>query len=107
MKRNLDQVMTGLDGEEFEDKATLKQLCFGALSAPLDDDPRMPIDKKMKQYGLIQKVHKGGEVDLTAEEIALIKERAAKAFKNIIVFGRLVDALESEPKLEAVKGSAA
>ena len=101
MKRNLDKIMTGLDGEEFADKATLKQLCFTALATPLDDDARMPIDKKMKQYGLLQRVHAGGDIDLTAEEISLIKERAGKMFQ-LVVFGRLVETLEAEPKLEAV-----
>ena len=106
MKRNLDQIMTDLDGKEFGDKATLKMVCFGAISTSIDGDAAISLDKKIKQYALLQKINAGGEADLSAEDIALIKERAAKLYP-ILVFGRLVDALESEPGLKAVKGDAA
>ena len=101
MKRNLDQVMTDLDGKDFGDKATLKQVCFGAISTPMQGDDQIPLDKKMKQYSLLQKINAGGEVDLSAEDIALIKERGGKLFP-ILVFGRMVDALENEPALKVV-----
>ena len=105
MKRDLDQKMYDLDGKEFGDKATLKVLCFGAIATPIQGDDQIPMDKKLKQYVLLQKIHAGGEVDLTAEDIALIKERGAKHF-SIIAFGRMVDMLEGEP-LKAVKPDAA
>lgn len=106
MKRNLDQVMTDLDGKEFGDKATLKMVCFGAVSTPMQGDDQIPMEKKLKQYALLQKINVGGVVDLTAEEISLVKERASKLYP-ILIFGRLVDALEGDPKLESVKGDAA
>ena len=107
MKRNLDVVMTDLDNKEFADKATLRLVCFGAVSNPIQGDAEMPLDKKMKQYALLQKINAGGEVDLSAEEIALIKERAGKLFP-ILIFGRMTDLLESEPKLATVpKGESA
>ncbi len=105
MKRNLEQVMTDLDNKEFADKATLRLVCFGAVSTPMQGDDQIPMEKKLKQYQLLQKVNAGGEADLTAEEIALIKERAAKLYP-ILVFGRLIDLLEGEP-LKAVKPDAA
>ncbi len=105
MKRNLDQVMTDLDGKEFADKATLKMVCFGAVSNPIQGDDALPMDKKMKQYALLQKINAGGVSDLSAEDIALIKERAAKLYP-ILIFGRTADLLESEPDLKSVKDSA-
>jgi len=105
MKRDLNQVMTDLNGDEFADKATLKLMCFSALATPMQEDGAIPMDKKMKQYSLVQKVNAGGIIDLTAEEIALIKERASKLFP-LIAFGRMVELLEAEPKLESVKDSA-
>ena len=105
MRRNLDRIMTDLDGKEFADKATLKLVCFGAVSTPIQGDDAIPMDKKLKQYALLQKINAGGEADLSAEEIALIKERAAKLYP-ILVFGRLVEALESEPQLKAVPDAA-
>ncbi len=80
-------------------------IIFGAVSTPMQGDDQIPMEKKLKQYQLLQKVNAGGEADLTAEEIALIKERAAKLYP-ILVFGRLIDLLEGEP-LKAVKPDAA
>jgi len=105
MKRNLDVIMSDLDGKEFADKATLKLVCFGAISSPIQGDDQITIDKKMRQYSLLQKINAGGEADLSAEDIALIKERAAKLYP-ILVFGRLVDALESELQLKVVPDAA-
>jgi hypothetical protein len=97
MKRNLDQVMTDLDGKDFQDKATLKTIVFNALASPMQEDSSMSIDKKMKQYALLQTINKGGEVELTAEDISLIKERGCKIFP-LIVFGRMVEMLEQDNK---------
>ena len=104
MKRNLEQLMTDLNGDEFGDKATLKMVCFGAVSTLMQGDEAIPLDKKMKQYQLLQKINAGGECDLSAEEIALIKERGSKLFP-ILIFGRMVDILEETP-LAAVKKEA-
>ncbi len=101
MKRNLDQVMTDLDGKDFGDKATLKMVCFGAVSTPMQGDEAIPMEKKIKQYALLQKINAGGECDLSAEDIALIKERASKLYP-ILIFGRLTDLLENEPALKSV-----
>ena len=101
MKRNLDQPMTDLEGEPFADDATLKTICFAALAAQIHGDEAMPIDKKMKQYALLQTVNKGGVVDLTAEDIALIKERGNKIFP-IIPFGRMCEMLEQDTGPEVV-----
>lgn len=103
MKRNLDTVMTDLDGNPFADGATLKTMVFMALSANLEGDDKMDVTAKMKQYGLLQRVHKGDEIDLTAEEISTIKGRAAKAFA-FVAFGRMVELLEQEPTTVAPPG---
>ena len=50
---------------------------------------------KMKQYALLQKINAGGEVDFTAEDITLIKERAGKLYP-ILIFGRMTDMLEKD-----------
>ena len=102
MKRDLDVIMTDLDGKEFGDKATLKMVCFGAVATPMQGDEQIPLDKKMRQYGLLQKINAGGEVDLQAEDIALIKERASKLYP-ILVFGRMADLLEGDKTLKNSK----
>jgi hypothetical protein len=95
MKRNLDQVMLDLDGKSLGDKATLKTVCFSAMVAPLEGDQAMTVEVKMKQYALLQAINKGGVVELTAEDIALLKARAAKCLM-LVAFGRLCEMLEQE-----------
>ena len=97
MKRKLDAILTDLDGKPFADNTTLKTVIFTVLTTPLEDDGKMAVDVKMKQYGLIKRVHEGGEIDLTSEDITLIKQRAAKVLLSVVVLGRLVEFLESEP----------
>jgi hypothetical protein len=38
----------------------------------------------------------GGEVDLSAEEIALLKNRIAKVMASVVVIGRAFEMLEAE-----------
>lgn len=95
MKRNLDQPLQTLDGNDFQDKATLKTVIFMALNTPVEGDDKMGVEAKMKQYGLLKTVHKGGIADLTAEDIATIKARGAKVM-GLMAFGIMCDMLETE-----------
>lgn len=95
MKRNLDTPLVDFDGKAFGDGATLKTVVFTVLSTPMEGDDKMSLDQKMKQYALLQSVHKGGVVDLTAEEITLIKSRGVKML-GIIALGRMCELLETE-----------
>ena len=95
MIRDLDQKMYDLDGKEFTDKATLKIVCFGALSTMIQGDETMTVANRMVQYSLLQKINKGGEADLTSDEIVMIKDRAAKLYP-VIALGALVKALEKD-----------
>ena len=95
MIRDLDQKMYDLDGKEFTDKATLKTLCFGALSTFIQRDEDMKVADRMVQHSLLNRINKGGEVDLTSDEIVMIKDRAAKLYP-IIALGALVKALEKD-----------
>ncbi len=97
MKRDFDQAVLDLDGKQFGAGETLKSMSFLVLTAPLEEDNKAPLDARMKLYGLIQKVHKGGVLDVTAEEIASIKTRAAKVL-TILAVGALCELLEKEPK---------
>lgn len=104
MKRNLDTLILNIDGQPFEDSATLKTVCFLAATATLPTDQNAPIANKLALYALAQKLHIGGEVDLTAEEIALLKERIGKAFASVVVIGRAFELLEKDHGLAEVVG---
>lgn len=102
MKRNMDQPLTSLDGKPYEDKSTLKNVVFAAVTQPLDGE-RQSTEEKLQCYAIAQRVFAGGEVELTAEEITLIKARIGKLFPVLIV-GQAFRMLEAEP-LRAVEGS--
>lgn len=107
MKRNFDTVLCDLDGNPFTspDKdfdgapttklQTLRDLACFALIANLEGDQSMSGEAKLKQYGLVQKIHKGGIQDVTAEDISTIKVRAAKCLM-LIAYGRVCEALEQD-----------
>lgn len=104
MKRDLDQPMMTLDNKPFDDKATLKTVIFMVLNAPVEGDDKMGVDQKMRQFGLLKTVHGGGVVELSAEDISMIKARAAKVMP-VMHFGLMCDLLETEyvekPKADA------
>mgnify|MGYP003654188587 CR=1 FL=1 len=92
MKRNLDTFLKTLDGKTYEDKATLKSVLFAAVAATLDSDKG---EDKMMLYGLASKIHAGGVVDFTAEEIALMKKRVQTVYP-ILVVGSTITLLEQD-----------
>lgn len=100
MKVDLDRKLKTPKGEDFTDGATVAAAAYNALTAPLPSDQANPPsqDAALKRYRLIQTVAKGDVQELTAEDIAEIKKRAATAL-SIIAFGALVDALESPPEV--------
>ena len=50
---------------------------------------------KIKRYELARKINEGGEVEVTAEDISMIKERVGIAFGTLIV-GSVYDILEKK-----------
>lgn len=95
MKRNLDTPILKLDGAEYADKPTLKLICFTAIAEPLPGDEKLtPVDK-LKLYALAQKLHAGGVVDLSAEEIAQLKDRIGRGYSALVV-GRAFELLEQD-----------
>lgn len=94
MKRNLDAPILQLDGSEFSDKATLGTVCFSAVVAVIPADQNSDITQKIALYNLAQILAKGGEVDLTSEDIVLLKDRVGKVISNVIAIGRVFELLE-------------
>jgi len=95
MKQDMDQIMLDLNGEPFGDESTLKSLCLAVLMTPVSGDEQQPLDKRIRQFGLMQKINAGGIIDLQSEEISLIKDRAAKTLLNVVALGKLCEALEA------------
>jgi len=104
MQVDLDKVLLDPQGKESTDKATISTASYSALAAQLQEDAQMPQDQKLKQYRLIQKVAAGGTIDLTAEEISMIKSRAAKALP-LVWFGALSDMIDPGPQPVPMKAA--
>lgn len=102
MQVDLDRVLIDPQGKESTDKATVGTASYSALAGSLPEDAQMPQDQKLKQYRLIQKVAAGGTTDFNAEEITMIKTRAAKLLP-IVWFGALSDIIDPGPQAVPIK----
>lgn len=95
MKRNFDAVLLDLDNQPFSDNATLKSICIAGLVTPTPDDNQQPATEKVRLFTLAQKIHAGGVIDVTAEEIADLKARIGKNFHTLVV-GRAFQMLDAD-----------
>jgi hypothetical protein len=93
-------VITNLAGESMKDMdadgnasdATLKSTIVNALLSPVQKETGTD---KVQKYELAKKVYEADEIELTAEEITLIKARVGDAFVPIVV-GRVFEMLEGK-----------
>lgn len=65
------------DGEKVN--ITLRKVVLNALTAMFEDEKNLSGDEKMKRWELARKIH-GGNNEVTAEDVTLIKKLVAKAF---------------------------
>ena len=97
-KINVDETLKTLDGQTMMDndgkgnavEASLKTLLVNAVLAPTKDEKGVD---KVRKYELAKMIFKGGEVDLTAEDITLIKKQVGENFAPIVV-GQVFEMLE-------------
>ena len=65
-----------------EEEIVLNKICSNALMQPDQKDDGA---KKVEKYLLAQKVHNADEVELTVEEISLLKECIAVGYAPLVV----------------------
>ena len=98
MEINFDSPITNLKGItlEGEDKENviLKNICVNALMTEIPNNNDTG-EIKLKRFNLAQKIYVGGKIEVTAEEVALLKERIGLCFSTLIV-GRAWELLESK-----------
>jgi hypothetical protein len=95
MKRNFDAPLTDFDGKPFEDGSTLKTICMAALVSAADGDQQAKGEDKVKLFQLAQRIHAGGVIDVTSEDIATLKGRIGKLF-GVVAVGRAFELLEAD-----------
>lgn len=73
---------------------TLSSVCCNALMLTFNDEHSLPGDQKVRRFKLATMVVDGGQVDLTAEDVAEIKKVVGKAYGPLIV-GRAYELLDN------------
>ncbi len=106
MKRNMTAVLTTLTGMPIKDgeaSLTLGAVATNALLMPYEDERNLSGDDKVKRFKLAQRIHDAqGEVDISSEEITLLKSLIAKAYTPLVV-GRAFAILEAEAEVVAAQ----
>ena len=87
---NGDNLMDN-DGKGNAIDATLKNCIVNALFAPVQDEKGID---KVKKYDLAMKCYKNDEIDLTPEEMTLIRERVGIVFPSPLVVGQIFELLK-------------
>jgi hypothetical protein len=107
MRRDFTKLILDIDGNEISSpriKEKAYDLCEVALQALLvsfDDEKALTGKEKADRMQLALKINKRpSEVDLTTEQLALVKLLIGKGFGPLVV-GRSYDLLEQEPKAVA------
>lgn len=88
MKRNFDAEIKDFDGNSLRDgenALTLKVVAVNSLMAIYPDERDISGNEKLARYKIASKVHGGGMVELTAEEVAKIKALIGKAYSPAVV----------------------
>jgi len=96
MKINFNQPIKQLDGKVVKDSTgelTLKSIAIGALSN-IGQDENPSAEEKVKWYDLTLKIYNAkGELDVSVEDVALLKARIGKGFVPLVV-GRAYEMLD-------------
>lgn len=90
MKIDVTKTLTNLDGAVMKDMvdgeavdATLRMAMVNAILSPVEKESGMD---KVKKFNLAERIHDAvDDVDLTVEEVSLIKERVGVVFSSLIV----------------------
>lgn len=98
MKINVDAELVNLNGDVLLDinskgesvNATVKTCLVNAVLAPVEKE--LGIDK-VKKYELAKLIFKGGEVDLTIDDITFIKKSVGDNFTPLVV-GQIFELLK-------------
>ncbi|MFA5406994.1 MAG: hypothetical protein WC307_06580 [Candidatus Nanoarchaeia archaeon] len=98
MEIDFNQTINDLDGKpipnELHEAVTLKSISRTALLNMAPDEKLKPEDK-VKRYDLAMKIYLGTKVDLTIEEIAMLKPIIGNSFGPLVV-GRAYSMLEKK-----------
>jgi len=90
MKVNVDLTLKNIDGSVLIDRnekgeaveAILKTALINAVLTPVEREKGV---EKVRKFQLAQRLYAGGEVDLTLDDVKLLKERVGDVYSPLIV----------------------
>ena len=88
MKIDFNVKFKTFDGQDIimRDKpATLKDISVESLMSLLEEEKNLSGEEKLKRYELALKIKDGGIIDISVEDIALVKKLIGKMFTPLIV----------------------
>jgi len=85
-----------------DDETTLAVIAMRALLAPYQDEQNLSGEDKFKRFALAMKIKDGGEVPVSAEDIALLKKLIGKLYTPLVV-GRAFPLLDPSEKVAGSK----
>ena len=92
---DFDQVLVTFEGVPLSDTGkivTLGRICGNAVAAAPPDD-RSTGEQKHKRFKLAETAFRGGDVEMSAEDVAMFKEWIGKAYAPMVV-GQAYEMLE-------------
>lgn len=96
MRVNLMQPITDLDGKTLNHEGKeliLKDVIVQSLSAPLQEDRGGSTERIAERWALTVQIYGADEVDLTPEQLTMIRDRIVKFF-TLVPAGRALDLLK-------------
>lgn len=93
MKVNFSQILNNINGKPLkhrdeegnEGDLKLSDVCTNALMSLAEQDKNENGVKKFKRYQLATKIHKQDEVEVTAEEVSLLKEKIGSLYGPAVI----------------------
>lgn len=89
MRKDFTKTLKTLDGSPFQDggkDVLLKTVCVNALFAPDQNGGKLSGEEHIKRYALAKRLHdSSGEVDVSSEEITLLKNCMSASFITPVV----------------------
>jgi hypothetical protein len=107
MRINFAQELKTLSGETInkgESALKLSHVCCDALFATFEDEKNLSGDEKAKRFVLATKIYGADFVDLSPEDVVVLKKLVGKAFSALIV-GQAYQMFDPKPALAEVQSA--
>lgn len=99
---DLTAVLMDSNDEEIFEKANVKmtyaRACILALDSALQDDAAEPLSKKLERGKLIAQIKKASKLELSSDDIVLLKGRVGKTFTAASIVHKICLLLDPSAK---------